>query len=442
MQQGLGRCVIALQQSDDPARYKDTVLWGCLHNLSFDTQCEGTRASYIYELASYFHDDDYFVMPTVDAFINLPCNSDWLFSHLCELLERFTESGNEQARAALYEKYDRLLTTLIGKRHFGSFDHERDQFESLCITLTSLGGRDTFLKIAEDMGALLSLNPHYGGEDFDWFCVYSKGAIGQKKLEALLKEHAGRSENISRFYSHYQIALQALDTVVGKPLEPITVVDLAAEVAQNTKLSPASRIRFSKRADSDAKKALALRVLSEDDLSKKAELLSTFINQEDSGLFPHEVLIGYARSDHERLSEVALELLTKCQSATVRQYAHELLERREMTSYAIEMLIANYIPQDKPVLLSELGRIRVDYSNESDWHRISGAILDAFDKKISLPKECLLILYETTLCSCCRASAIRTLAKHRWLTRDLIEECRYDSNDEIADYIARYYPKK
>lgn len=33
MQQGLGRCAVVLQNYENVDKYKDVVLWGCLHNL-------------------------------------------------------------------------------------------------------------------------------------------------------------------------------------------------------------------------------------------------------------------------------------------------------------------------------------------------------------------------------------------------------------------------
>ena len=104
MQQGLGRCVVTLQSSSDIEKYKDIVLWGCLHNLSYDSQCEGTRAFYIYELTTYFKDEDYFLIPTIEEFEKIPHRSDWLFSHFTELLRRFAENGNDTAKDALQKK--------------------------------------------------------------------------------------------------------------------------------------------------------------------------------------------------------------------------------------------------------------------------------------------------------------------------------------------------
>ena len=50
MKRGLGRCVQELDHAENPEKYREIVLWGCMHDLSFDTQCEGTRAWYLREL--------------------------------------------------------------------------------------------------------------------------------------------------------------------------------------------------------------------------------------------------------------------------------------------------------------------------------------------------------------------------------------------------------
>ncbi len=50
MMRGLGRCVLELDHTEDVEKYREIVMWGCTHNLSYDTQCEGTRAWYLREL--------------------------------------------------------------------------------------------------------------------------------------------------------------------------------------------------------------------------------------------------------------------------------------------------------------------------------------------------------------------------------------------------------
>ena len=50
---GLGSALIELQSSDNPKRFYDTVLYGCLHNTTYDMQCEGDRSWYLYQAAQY-----------------------------------------------------------------------------------------------------------------------------------------------------------------------------------------------------------------------------------------------------------------------------------------------------------------------------------------------------------------------------------------------------
>lgn len=442
MQQGLGRCILTLRNSEDIEQYKDIVLWGCLHNLSYDTQCEGTRASYIYELTTFFEDENYFVLPTVEAFEKIPRRSDWLFSHFCELLRRFAENGNTYAKGALLKKYELLLSALLHKRRFDGYDFERDNFERICISLSSLGGAETLLKIVKDMGLLFKENTHYDGRAFDWFCSSMENGIGQKRLNALLKREAKKSDHIRCFYENYQKAISELRTIVQKPIELPDIDDIKNEIAFSGSLSPSSVVRFSKRGKDEEKRKLAMEALEETDPSKKAELLSVFAFRDENFPLSHEAIIEYSKSTNERLREVALEVLESCQSEVVRTYAYELLDRKEYTSHALRMLLCNYTPKDKSLLLSELYKRKIDYKDDSDWHSIGSKILNVHDQNVKLPKEFFIYVYETTLCSCCREYAIRALARRRWLTNDIIGECRYDSNYDISQYVNRYYPKK
>ena len=440
MQQGLGRCILVLQSSENIEKYKEIVLWGCLHNLSYDTQCEGTRASYIYELTTYFNDEDYFLLPCIEAFEKIPRRSDWLFSHFTELLCRFAENGNKRAECALIQKYDYLLSVLLNKRRFISYDFERDNFERVCITLSSLGGTDTLLKIAADMGMLFRKNPHYSGSDFDWFCSSMDDGIGEKRLHILLKREAKKSDNIACFYDNYLKAIEETKNIVRSPIEILCAEDIKNEVDITGSLKPSSRVRFLRRANEDEKLKLAQEVIAEQNPDKKAEMLSTFAFLDESFPLSHETIIEYSKSSHERLREVSFDVLTDCQSCEVREYALKLLATGKYKAQAIQMLLCNYRSADKALLLSELGKIKVNYNNESDWHSIGSKILNVCDQGIKLPKEFFVYIYETTLCSCCREYAVRALAKHHWLTRDIIEECRYDSNYDISQYINRYYP--
>lgn len=440
MKQGLGRCALELQSSENIEKYKEIVLWGCLHNLAYDTQSEGTRASYLYQLTTYFHDEDYFLLPCIEAFEKISRKNDWLFAHFAELLCNFALNGNERAKNTLYRKYTLLLDVLSNKRRFRGYDFERDNFERICVTLFSLDGTESLLKIASDMGHLFQTNPRYGADDFEWFFDHASSALGKKRFLNLLKQKAKKSEHIRISLEQYLHLEEENTYSFRKTKENPNASDLQNEVNAIGKLSPSLKVRFFRHADTEEKRKLAQSILTEPDPDKKAELLQVFTCRDESFPAPHETLIEYAKSSHEKLREAALDALTNCRSDAVRDYALTLLSDEKDRSRALKILICNYMPNIKNLLLTELYQIKVDYKDESDWHSLGLKILDVCDQNVKLPKEFLVYIYETTLCSCCREYAILALAKHRWLTSEIIEECRYDCNSDISAYVNRYYP--
>ncbi len=442
MQQGRGRCHLVLQSEKDIAKYKDIVLWGCLHNLSYDTQCEGARATYVYDLTTYFGDEDYFLTPIIKAFASLSRRRAWLFDHFSAQLSLFAKNGNERAKEALARKYDQLFSVLLNKRRFCNYDFERDNFERLCVALLPLRDTDNKFRIVCDLGRLFRENPHYDCDYFDWFCFSIENDLGKETLQEYLKCNSPQNEDLKSFYESY-LQLEEINSnrkLMRKPVEAPSVETILKDVSSTGKLSPYSRVSFSRCAEEEKRKSLAQEAIKEVDLDKKAELLSVF--QHHNFPLPHDIIIEYANSSHERLHDVSLDVLTNCQSNVVRDYALSLMAEENLKAHALKMLLCNYTPEDKQFLLDELGKLKVTYDDESDWHDIGFKILHLFDEERDLPKEFLLYIYNTTLCSCCRKSAIQTLDKRHWLTEDIIEECRFDSNKNIKEYINQNHPQE
>ncbi len=443
MMQGLGRCVKVIQESDNIDKYKDIVLWGCLHNLSYDTQCEGTRAFYVYNLIKCFNDEDYFLTPTIKAFEKLSCNSDWLFYHFADLLQCFAESGKEKAKDALQKKYDLLLSKLLSKRRFraGKVDAEAENYEQICITLTSLGGIDSFLKIANDIGHLYIKNPHYNEVGFEWYYSAINRKFGEKRIDTLLKSKSKKCENIRSFYENCKKSTEECQRSTQKSFPTLTAEDIKNEVATDGSISSYSIISFSRKGSDEEKVKLANEIIEEADLNKKSVMLSIFLRDDKGFPLHHETIIEYSKSSHKKLSETAFGVLTKCRSEEVREYALELLNSGKYRLIPLKALIRNYTPSIKNIVLNQLYNVTVLY-DENDHHGICSQIFDTKEQNIKLPKEFFIYIYETTRCSFCRKYAIWELAKHRWLTKEIIEECRFDSNDEIISYVNHYYPKK
>ncbi|NMC57218.1 MAG: hypothetical protein GYA50_08370, partial [Eubacteriaceae bacterium] len=157
MIRGLGRCVIELDDNDNIEKYRDIVLWGCLNNLSYDTQCEGTRSEYMYVLQSKF-EDDFFEIKIIEKFIEGTKDS-WLFEHYANMLYLFALDGSEKSHNALYLKYDEIFSKLNNIKRYIRSTELQEQFEWLCIWLVQLDNMTAFKRIVSDIGGAYQKNP-------------------------------------------------------------------------------------------------------------------------------------------------------------------------------------------------------------------------------------------------------------------------------------------
>lgn len=433
MQCGLGRCIIELSECNDIEKYREIVLWGCLHNLSYDTQTEGTRAGYLYELVSYYQDDDYFLSPVIEKFERLPRSNCWNYQHFCELLCYFADEGNEFARIALHKKYDEIYSNLLSCSKGKNYNYDKCNFEQVCIAISSLEGLDSFLKIASDIGNLYLKKNKLECHDFEWFYVAFENREGKNSLNKIMERESKKAPAIKAFYDNIKECKEFYKCPHEKTY-PIA----AQEIIESTDVGRIGRLdelRFQLRADEEQKLILKQAILNETDGHRKAELLKFFGPQECP--ISIEELISYAESNDKKLIEIAFDFLTEIKNACVCDFAIELLTRGQNINYAICMLIKNYQKQDKDLLLNSLSKVKIDYSLNNDWHSVVHAIFDAFDEKIRLPKETLLFIYNNSLCSFCREYAVRRLAKHKLITEDIKAECAFDSNSEIREYFKK-----
>ena len=444
MSQGLGRCALCLQNSENIEKYKDTVLYGCLHNLSYDVQAEGTRAAYVYSLTRYFDSSEYFLSAIINEFETLADTWDDEFKHFADILECFAGDGSEAAQTALDKKYYTLLNKLQNNTDTEGYDFNRDNFERLCVVELQLRGYGvkTLCKIADDIGELYAANSKYDASDFDWLYYEISSEIGEKRMRGILEKQAAKSENIRLFFEKYLESEREDAERVRRDVPLVGVDEMKSEMLDSPEIPIGYKFRFSKCATDSDNAKLVDAILTEDDPEKKAELLSVFEHKNGVVRFPIDTLIEYAESDNKNLSVTALNVMAKCRSDKIRNYALNILTDEKFKAEAIEILLANYTPDIKELLLKELYSLEVDYEDFIDWHSIGLKILSVKDMGVRLPKEFFLYVYETTLCSFCRGYAIDEMKSRRHITRDLIEECRYDSNSDISKYANRYYPRK
>ena len=409
MCQGLGRCYTHLRDTDDKEKYKDIVLWGCLHSLSYDIQAEGTRAPYVYELTQLFDDDEYFIAAIVEKIKKLSSRYHYdQLSHLSNLLGRFAEKGSGEALDALLEQREKYLNALIGKRIFRGYDYIRDYFEIISISIIPLVEISALLS---DFGRLFVENSHYNADEFDWFCICLENHYGKSRLSSLLKSESKENNLVSAFRDSYVKEIASKNKTVRRKRPPEDIEELADKL------------------------------LAEPDLDEKAELLFRIGCKKNIPARIHKDIIEYSKSEHYELSENAIYTLTNCQSDVVHDFALSILDS-DLKIHAIEMLLMNYRHEDDELLFSEILKYKIDYDDAHNWHSVTSKIVTAYFSGVKLPRKYIMYVYNNTLCSYCRANAVESLSKRRMLTEDIVEECRYDSNDDIVEYVNRYYKKQ
>ena len=107
---GLGSALLELKTCEKPMQYFDIVRYGCLHNTTYDMQCEGDRSWYLYQAAVIVGGD--IILKDIIDKCSRGFSDNWFFDQLTSMLYHYAIDGSETARAALYDKYSHALKQL------------------------------------------------------------------------------------------------------------------------------------------------------------------------------------------------------------------------------------------------------------------------------------------------------------------------------------------
>lgn len=418
MLRGLGRCVTMVQQK--PEKYQDIVLWACKRDISYDAQSEGVRSWYVYTMANCYPDKEVFISAAAEALKKYRPNSGWNLLHLCELLMYFGMDGYESARLVVEEKYQELYADMRARmRRPNRIFHELADLEQLAMVLTV--DEESFLRFAGDFGRLYREKKYMENGDFCWF-FESEG----KKYKRIMNRAAKENEDVASFVQRERACIATRWENWQKRKET---------VPENLKGFPLSRW-LAKQADQEMLERYMRAYLETVQPELRADALEAFLCCPYPGM-PQPV-IEDTKSDCVRLRDAAWRVLENLREPSVRAFALENVEKGIRTPENFAILVTNYLPEDEKILRDLLDEMIA----AKDWDGVHAAGLDiyrVFDEDIDTTNlKCVLpLLYEYNPCSCCRESALVYMSKHRMLTKEILEECRFDSNDDIRRYVLK-----
>lgn len=422
MLRGLGRCVQAVREN--PEKYRDIILWACKRDIAYDAQCEGTRAWYLYTMVNAYPDEDTFVAAAADALGKYRPNGGWDLAHMAEFLSYFAEDGNKLARQALTAKFRELIGILHArKRRPNGVFHELEDLERLGVIMAFTP--KSALRISGEFGRLYREKRYMKAGDFEWFYAV-KGTEYKKILEQAAKE----DENIALFMEKERTYRAEWDA-------------LRAQRQTNLpkKMNRIVRSRWLKsKADPETVKEYARAYREQTQPQQREEALAAFC----CCPYPDDPqpVIEDANSACEELRNTAWRVLENLRHPGVREFALKNVSDGLRTRENFGLLVTNYVPKDADMLEELLQKMIAG----KDWDAVHGAGMDirrAFHKGSGIPhpKHLLPLVYGYTPCSYCRHSALMAMSRHRMLTRKILEECLYDSNDDIRAYAEKRLKK-
>lgn len=424
---GHGRAFSLLKGNEEQLRA--TVLYGCLHDISYDLQCEGSRGIYMYNLALQYEEPAYFLHHAITEFMHEKINTDWhIVSHLCDFIGAFAEDGDKAADAAILQKYAQLYTQLMSMRMSRKAMRVLECYEYLAICMLQQGDTERAVQVCRDVGAYFLRRRRTDAQELLWlfhsFSYYLKDGPDGKQLMELLTEKSRTSKELRRF-------LMIMQTKKEKPERPPATIPTAEELIcpAGEEMPDRQKLRRFRLSEETEKIKLAEKLLCEPDPEKKANLLYSFQSRYNPFPLSPEPLIQYAQSENETLREAAREALCYVRAECVHTYARQLIQE-DRSVQALEMLLCNFRNEDETLLLDSISDIEIDRKNRSGWHDLVLAILNA-EPEEGIPDALFWFIYEKSLCACCRAQAFKQLQERGLLTEVIRSEAMMDCEEDI-----------
>ena len=437
---GAGRCVTMLASETGKREFRPLVLWACGRSLGCDTQIEGTRALFLYDLINQYQSLEPFLDVIERKFLSSMNKADWLFQQECELLALFAINGNIRARCILergYERFCRRLRRLNPARISGPYIPAPDNFASLCEQLLlcakTADAQQLLERFVRDVGGLCMRDPFWND-----MAAGVQDAAGTVLRDSRLATMLGRIKPSAQLAA-YKAALVQVEAKWRKKWPPVWGF---RKVYRRIKEQGTSGIRYMVgrwRLDGRTKdiEGLAKMYEAEKDRATRAMLLDMF-SKRGGGYLPLDGVLRDASSSDDRLRISALRVLAGVRCQRVHDFALDMVKKRGAPREAVVILAGNYQEKDDDLLIAALKKLG---AMRHDVHYVLSCIPKSKNGD-RLSGRMLAYLYETIECTCCRERIVRELGRRGLLTSEMMEECQHDASVDIRDYASRLMKRR
>lgn len=416
LRKGLGRAFLHVREHG-AAGMPEALLDACLHDLSYDPQCEESRADWLMLLLEESGSLHVYRERIVSA---LPALTGyWDIRQGLQLALRFARRGDQAARDGLY----RFAASRYDRRRVGLSE------------VVELDGVQGLLHVAAVLGDQYRQDPETW-DSASWWVSDTCERLGQDRVWSALRAEAARDARIASFLEAMRTEEAELDGIsaAAGPSPSPTMDDVTCMIDDPSDAVHLGHMtRFGRAMTGREAELFFDRLLAETRPIQLARYLALFRDRGFPSLPPR--VFELALSSDEEVRWAAFQALGKCRSPEVRRFARALLGREPSAAAngAILLFEHNYEPEDAMLFESVLERPQ----EPEQAHPLGSALLrvGAAGGGPELA-SCLLWVCEQTPCTLCRRESVEALVKWSRAPKPLLAECHWDADARIRE-IAR-----
>lgn len=416
LERGLGRAFLHLSKYG-LGNFADLVLKACIHNQNYDTQCEPSRASWLFGMIKDRAEYTAFRSSILTA-LESETNGADLFQ-LCDLVKEMAQNGDRDAK--------RILRKCVL-----SFAKTPDKQGLGAVDLIDVYGNKAVLDLANVFGKRLLKSP--GTEiSYGFYC--------NRDIRKLLSDSSSSNPEIKAFWDYIvksghlvnkeltreqmKIDKQKRRRMFRKkyPLKKII------EDAQNgVGRYPDHYVSFGEYATERELKKICNQILTEQDEEVRMRLLWIFRR----AVLPRYSFkyFNWANSEHKGLRIASIAALAQVWDKRVRRLARTKLKTCQILgadSEVLDLFFENYKSSDSKLIIKTLNSVK---PGPDDAHNISLSIISlAENYKDPRLTDALIWVYENTPCIMCRGRIVSVLYELGSLNDSILRECLYDANE-------------
>ncbi len=404
LKRGTGEAYLIVKEHPE-IDFSNQIIQGALNIFAYDGQCEGDRATYIFEIISISTQKDKIRRAVLQGLAKEQ-DDTWNLTHLFALAKLYAQQNDTEAKQAIYDRF--LNNPIVGADWVGA--HE----------ILELDGLNGLFYVAEKFGKHIEQHPD------DW---QDDGIIQhfQAKNQSIqVAEELKKKAQTNKFIRFYLDNIQRTEiNQKTQRTKPQKYKDILDEVLNSKPCISFARMR---KLTEEEINTIAKHLLKEKDQGNIERLLDIF----DFHKFPYDsqFILDFAKpkgTGKNSIAENALNALKHLKSKAIRDFALEKIQTAKNPIDYLELLISNYRSGDSK-LLTEIAE---KAKNEHEIERLAGIYTAIFKKNNT--KSCknpLEILYSKMNCALHRKDIIEVLLHNNVLSDTIEKELHYDCNLE------------